>query len=189
MVLRRITLWIAAGALLVSLGGCEPPETPTSVQVGGGPSFSLSGSGRLASLTVFAPLNGQKVAYPDTDVSSVVWQVQASKGYFEGTRVQGLQLIYGKVPEGYSQSVPAGAQAPSALPAGFIYSFLAESTGAPVGGGSFYLDKSGAVQVLIPDLCLMQKSGHKVRVNCATKGPFQEPADIEKYVREHQTEQ
>jgi hypothetical protein len=189
MILKKITIWFAVGALLALLEGCEPSEIATSVQVGTGPSFSLTGSGRLASLTVFAPLNGQKVAYPDTDVSSVVWQVQASKGYFEGTRVQGLRLTYGKASEGYLQTVPSGAQQPPVLQPGFIYSFLAESTGAPVAGGSFYLDKSGAVQVLIPDLCLMQKGGHKFRVNCATKEPFQEPSDVEKYVREHQTKQ
>jgi hypothetical protein len=189
MILRKAISFLTVGALLVLLGGCEPPEVPTTVQVASGPSFSLLGSGRLASFTIFAPMSGQKVAYPDTDVASVVWQIQASKGYFERTRVQGLQLVYGKVPEGYAQTVPSGAQGPPVLAPGFVYSFFAESTGASVAGGSFYLDKFGAVQMLVPDLCLMQKNGHKVRVNCATKEPFQEPSDVNKYVREHRIAQ
>ena len=134
-------------------------------------------------------MSGQKAAYPDTDVASVVWQIQASKGYFEGRHVQGLQLVYGRVPDGYAQTVPNGAHAPLSLPPGYVYSFLAESTGAPVAGGSFYLDKSGVIQTLVPDLCLMQKNGHKARVNCTTKEALQEPSDMKKYVGDHQIKQ
>lgn len=189
MTLRNAVSFLIAGTLLILLGGCEPSEVPTTVQVASGPSFSLQGSGRLGSFTVFAPLSGQKIAYPDTDIAAVIWQIQASKGYFRGEGVQGLRVIYGKVPKGYAQTVPSGAQDPPALTPGFVYSFFAESTGAPVAGGSFYLSKSGAVQVLVPDLCLMQKDGHKIRVNCTTKKPFQEPVDVEKYVREHQSDE
>src|ERR1700724_3539907 len=112
MTLRNAVSFLIAGTLLILLGGCEPSEVPTTVQVASGPSFSLQGSGRLASFTVFAPLSGQKIAYPDTDISTVIWQIQASKGYFRGRDVQGLQVIYGKVPEGYAQAVPNGVQDP-----------------------------------------------------------------------------
>jgi hypothetical protein len=94
------------------------------VQVASGPSFSPQGSGRLGSFTVFAPLSGQKIAYPDTDIATVIWQIQASKGYFRGKGVQGLQVIYGRLPEGYAQTVPSGAQDPPALTPGCVYSFF-----------------------------------------------------------------
>jgi hypothetical protein len=188
MTQRRASL-IATVWLLLVLSGCR--EIPTSVKVGDGPSFSLGGSGRLASFTVYAPQTGQKIAFPDHDVSSVVWQVAASKGYFKGSHVKGLQLTYGKVPSGYEQVIPGQSQAAPALAPGTVYAFLAESTDAPIASGYFYMGDSGPVQTAIPDLCLMLVQGRKVRVKCKlnTAEPYQEPVNLEKYVREHQITQ
>lgn len=184
----RASLIVAVSLLLV-LCGCH--EIPTSVGVGNGPSFSLMGSGRLASFTVFAPQNGQKIAFPDHDVSAIVWQVAASRGYFRGSRLNRLELTYGKVPSGYEQVVPSRSQAAPAFAAGTVYAFLAESTDAPIASGYFYMGESGPVQTAIPDLCLMFVQGRKVRVKCKanTAEPYQEPIDLEKYVREHQITQ
>ncbi len=177
----------AALSLLVVLSGCR--EIPTSVKIGTGPSFLLGGSGRLATFTVYAPQSGQKIAFPDRDVASVVWQVTASKGYFKGSHVDGLQLSYGRVPAGYEQVVPGQSKAAPPLAPDTVYSFLAETTDAPIASGYFYMDKSGPIQTSIPDLCLVFVQGRKVRVKCKlnTAEPYQEPADLAKYVREHWT--
>ena|SRR5579859_3051181 len=176
---------ISAISCLLVLSGCR--EVPTSVKVGTGPSFSLAGSGRLASFTIYAPQSGQRIAFPDHDVASVIWQV-ASKGYFKGSHVNGLKLNYGKIPPGYEQVVPSQSQAAPPLASGNVYAFLAESSDAPIASGYFYMSESGPVQTAIPDLCLMFLQGRKVRVKCKLNSaePYQEPVDLEKYVREHQ---
>src|SRR6266853_730034 len=155
---HRATTFVTAAFLLLVLSGCR--EIPTSVKVGTGPSFSLGGSGRLASFTIYAPESGQRIAFPDQDVASVVWQVAVSKGYFKGSHVKGLQLTYGKVPSGYEQVIPSQPQAAPALASGTVYAFLAESTDAPIASGYFYIGESGPVQTAIPDLCLMFVQGH-----------------------------
>jgi hypothetical protein len=184
----RATAFVVGVSLLLVLSGCR--EIPTSVKVGAGPSFSLGGSGRLATFTIYAPQNGQKIAFPDHDVATAVWQVTATKGYFKGSHVKGLQLSYGKVPGGYQQILPEKSQAPP-LASGIVYAFFAETTDAPISTGYFYMGESGPVQTEVPDLCLMFVQGRKTRVKCnlKTSEPYHEPVDLEKYVREHQTTQ
>ena len=189
MTRHRVTTFIAAVSLFLVLSGCR--ETPTSVMVGSGPSFALKGSGRLAIFTIYAPQSGQRIAFPHPALASAVWQIRASQGYFKGTRADGLQLIYGKVPNGYQQLVPGQSQAAPPLSPGAVYSFFAETTDAPIASGYFYMDKSDAIQTEIPDLCAMLVQGRKVRANCrlGSNEPYQEPVDLEHYVREHQTKQ
>jgi hypothetical protein len=185
----RATKFFAAVSLLLVLSSCR--EIPTSVSVGNGPSFSLGGSGRLATFTVYAPQSNQKIAFPDRDLASVVWQVTASKGYSAGSHVKGLQLTYGKVPSGYEQLTPSQSQGAPPLAPGTVYAFLAETTDAPIASGYFYIGGSGPIQTAIPDLCLMFVQGRKARVKCKlnTAEPYQEPVDLERYVREHQIAQ
>lgn len=108
----------------------------------------------MATFTVYAPQSGQKIAFPDRDVASVVWQVTASKGYFNGSDVKGLQLTYGKVPSGYEQLMRSQSGAAPPLVPGTVYAFLAETTDAPIASGYFYMRESGPIQTAIPDLCL-----------------------------------
>jgi hypothetical protein len=178
-------LLLLAASCLICFLGCER-EKPTFVRVNIGPSFSFSGSGRLAVFTVYAPRSGEKIAFPDADVASVVWQIKASKGYFEGVHVEGFQLHYGKVPDGYTEVVPSQPQVAPPLPIGAVYSFFAETSGAAAEAGYFYVDKSGPLQVELHDPCLMLVNGHKVRVTCKTKEPYQEPNDLESFVRQRQ---
>jgi hypothetical protein len=182
----RSTAFLGAVSLLLVMSGCR--EIPTSVKVGTGPSFSLGGSGRLATFTVYAPQSNQTIAFPDRDIASVVWQVTAPKGYFTGSHVKGLHLTYGKVPSGYEQVVPSQSKAAPRLAPGAVYAFLAETTDAPIASGYFYVGESSPIQTAIPDLCLMFVQGRKARVKCKlnTAEPYQEPVDLEKYVREHQ---
>jgi hypothetical protein len=178
---------LLASCLMCCLA-CER-ERPTVVGVSAGPSFFFSGSGRLAVFTVYAPRNGEKIAYPDPDVASVVWQIKTAKGYFEGIQVEGFKLAYGKAPDGYTQVVPSQSQVAPPLPLGVVYAYFAETSGAPVAGGTFYMDRSGPVQVKLPDPCLMMLNNRKVRVKCGTNDPYQEPSDLESLVRQYQVTQ
>jgi hypothetical protein len=196
MVSRKTKFCMTGALLLLLLGGCESSEVPTAIEIGNGPSFSMRGSGRLASFTVSGPLSGEKIAYSCgtrlltcPGVASAVWQIQASQGYFDGKVVNGLQLVYGHVPEGYIQTMPSQTQPPPPLSSDVIYAFFAETSGAAVATGSFYVDKGGDVEAVQTDLCLMLKSGQWARVNCKTNAPYQEPVDIERYVQEHRISQ
>ena len=122
---------------------------------------------------------------PRPDLALVVWQIEASKGYFEGSRVGGLRLLYGKVPSGYAQVIPNRPEQPAPLSTGVIYSFFAETSGAPTASGYFYMDTSGPIPVSAPDLCLARTNGNETKVRCGTSEPYEEPTDIEKFVREH----
>lgn len=179
--------WVSA--LLLMSAACERPEIPTVVKVGSGPSFALTGSGRLASFTVYAPMSGQKVASEPGDVSSIVWQISSSNGYFQGAPVGGLHLIYGRAPEGYNQIAPDRSQAPPPLSPGLIYAFFAESTGAGIASGSFYVGKSGTAFSVATDLCVTLENGRHLRVDCKTREPYREPADIEKFAEEHRSKE
>jgi len=177
----RTILLIASFACFVS---CSK-ERPTTVSVGPGLLFTFAGSGRLASFTIYGPHTGQRIALPDSDVASVVWQIKTSKGYFNGAMVDGLQLTYGKMPDGYSAVVPSQSQAAQALAAGQVYSFLAETTDSPIAEGYFFMDGIEPIQTTIPDACLMLANGHEVRVNCNTKQPYKEPTNLEDVVRKN----
>lgn len=160
-------------------------EIPTSVVVRSGPSFELSGSGRLSKFTVYAPRTGRRVAAADADVSVVIWQIVPSHGYFEGSPVQGMRIVYGVVPRGYVQILPALYEKPNALPLGVISAFFAETANAPGVGGTIFMGSSGPVAVNVPNHCLRRINGKEVEVDCETNEPYQDPSDIEKFVQMH----
>lgn len=180
-----LSKWLPLVALsLICCAGCGW-ERPTVVTVRQGPVFAFSGNGRLATFTVYAPHAGQHIADPNPEVATIIWQIKATKGYFEGARVGAMQLSYGKVPDGYSQTVPQSTQ-PPAPTSGAVYSFFAETTDAPGIGGFFYMGQSGLTQITVPDLCLKLINGREVPVKCGTDEPYQEPTDLEKFAQEHQ---
>jgi hypothetical protein len=160
-------------------------ERATSIVVGAEPSFSFSGSGKLASFTIYGPMSGERIALPDSDVATVVWQIKTSKGYFNGAQVEGFRLGFAKPPEGYTQVVPSQSDALPLLPGGAVYSFLAETTDAPIAEGYFYMDGTQAVQIKVPDACLILANGRETRVSCTTKQPYQEPTNLAEFVRDN----
>lgn len=161
--------------LLMCCGvGCEW-EKPTVISVRQGPVFAFSGNGRLATFTVYAPNAGRHIADPDPDLARIIWQIKATRGYFEGARVGGMQLSYGGLPDGYRQTVPNSPQQAPAPTSGAVYSFFAETTGAPGIGGFFYVGREGLTQITVPDLCSRLVNGRQVDVNCGTGEPYQEP--------------
>ena len=170
---------------VMRLVGCQS-EKATVVSVRQGPVFAFSGNGRLATFTVYAPHAGQHIADPHPDVATIMWQIRAKTGYFEGAQVGGMQLSYGKIPDGYNQTVPESPrQAPSPMP-GAVYSFFAETTDAPGIGGFFYVGRASLTQITVPDLCLKLVNGREVDVKCGTDAPYREPSDLEKFAQEHQ---
>lgn len=162
-------------------------ERPTVVSVHDGPSFAMSGSGQLASFTVYAPKGTNRIAISDKEDSDVIWQIVATKGYFEGVHVNGLDLTYGKVPSDYTQLVPERSQSAPPLSAGLVYSFWAETTNAPIAAGFFYMDAKGPIQTFIPDLCTTRENGHNVRVRCTFQGDrtYREPTNLEEEIRKY----
>lgn len=188
-VTRRSILSALFATWFLYLSGCET-ERPTTVRVLAGPSFELSGGGRLASLTISAPLNGQRIAFPCGKVlfpcpglATTIWQITLSDGGSEAANVDGLRIIMDKLPEGYTQSIPSRTSEIVTFRSGIIYAYSIETLNAAGQSGYFYVETSGTVvPVDVPDLCASLIDGREVRVNCTTKEPFQEPPNLEVYV-------
>jgi hypothetical protein len=178
---NKVIAFLATASWLFVLSGCR--EVPTSVRVGSGPSFSLSGSGRLASFRVYGPQSGHKIATP-FDQKSLVWRVQPSEGYLKGVHVKQLEIRYGTVPSGYMQTVPTNGSA-FALPAGQVYYFFAETTNAPPAEGFFYLDGTTPIEIKVPGLCESGFVGDVKPLKCGTSESYTEPSNLEQFVQEN----
>jgi hypothetical protein len=181
----RVTFAVTVLSFL-GMVGCEPPiEGPTAITVESGPAFSLRGHGSLARFTVYAPAMGTKIANP-FDPPSALWEIEARHdGLLGGVRIDGLRLVYGKIPEGYTQTVPRNSQLVPHLEFGKIYAFEAWSNLAGELGGDFYVDKTGAIQAIDLGECGLSTGHGVVRTNCETREPLRDPADIDKYARGH----
>lgn len=177
MILRKTLLLLLSELCLLMFVGCE---VKTTAKLGSGPSFSLDGSGHLASFTVYAPQPGRKIATPN-DAKSEVWSFRASS---RGELVARMDLLYGKVPNGYIQTVPSNGTAP-ALTSGLVYYFFAETTGAPGAEGFFYVDNTVPVRINVPGLCESAFVGDVKPVKCGTNEPYIEPSNLEQFVREN----
>ena len=90
--LRIVAVTSSLTVLTLALVGCG--EIATSARLGRGPTFLLDGSGRLASFRIYGPQTGHRIGTP-FDAKSLVWCVQPTAGYFEGTRVNRLTLNFG----------------------------------------------------------------------------------------------
>lgn len=105
-------------------------------------------------------------------------------GNSRGEMVAGMNLLYGRVPSGYVQTVPSNGTA-SALTPGLVYYFFAETTGAPGAEGFFYMDKTIPLLINVPGLCESAFVGDVKPVKCETNEPYVEPKDLEKFVQEN----
>jgi hypothetical protein len=183
MTLKNALTLLLSGLYLLTLPGCE---VATSARLGAGPSFSFDGSGRLASFTIYGPQSGHKIATPYDDKSQV-WSIQPSNGFPDSILVARLNLVYGSLPKGYTQTVPHNGSAPS-LSTGVVYYFIAETTGAPWAQGFFYMDKTGPVRIAVPGLCPSAFVGDVKPLKCGTSEPYVEPKDLEKFVQENRVQ-
>jgi hypothetical protein len=182
--IRSILAWIALSCVLF-VTGCG--EVKTFARLERGPTFLLSGSGKLASFRIYGPKPGRVIATPN-DAKSLVWSVQASAGYFEGLPVQGLKISSGSVPSGYLQTIPeAGTTA--RLKSRLVYYFVAETTNAPGAEGFFYLVDDLPTLIVVPELCQSSFVGDVQPLNCETGQPYVEPVNLEQFVRENRVSQ
>jgi hypothetical protein len=177
------TTRLLLGGFCLLLCGCE---VPTSVKIGSGPSFSLDGSGHLSSFTVYAPQQGRRIATPN-DAKSEVWSFRTASENSRGEKVTSMNLLYGRVPSGYVQTVPSGGVA-SALPPGLVYFFVAETTGATWAHGFFYIDQNKPIPINVPGLCPSAFVGDVKPVKCGSSEPYVEPKDLEKFVQENRVQ-
>jgi hypothetical protein len=177
---RRVLATVVCILLVLCLVACE---VPTSARIHAGPTFSLSGSGRLASFRIYGPSPGRRIATP-FDEESLVWRVQPIDGYFKGELVEGIEIEYGKVPRAYMQTVPSTGTA-SALQKGQVYWFFAETTDAPGASGFFYFNGSTAIEIEVPGLCQSALIGDVKPLKCGTQEPYLEPQDLESFVQQH----
>lgn len=184
MITRNVRSLMVSGLCLLMLLGCE---VRTSVELESGPSFSFGGSGHLASFSVYAPQTGHKIAIPN-NAKSEVWSIQPQTGNSGSALVAGMNLLYGNVPNGYVQAVPSTGSA-TALAGGLVYYFFAETTGAPGKGGFFYLDKTTPILISVPGLCESGFVGDVKALKCGTNEAFDEPKDLEQFVRENRLKQ
>jgi hypothetical protein len=138
---------LAMTLMLMVLAGCR--EIKTSAHLQRGPTFSLDGSGQLASFRIYGPLPGHRVATP-FDAKSLIWDVQPSDGYFKGAKVERLVVEYGKMPKGYMQIVPRTGSA-LVLASHLVYYYFAETTNAPPADGFFYLDEMCPLRLSVQD--------------------------------------
>jgi hypothetical protein len=184
---RERIAFAAALFSLVLLGSCEPPmEGPTAISVENGPAFTFHGQAELARFTVFAPVNGTKIANP-FDPSSPGWKIEGPRPHVfgSGIGIGGLRLVYGEIPRAYTQTVPNVSRTTPKLFPGRIYSFEGCSTLSGCLSGDFYVDKTGGAEAVDIPTCWASTGHVVIRIDCETHKPFPEPADVEKYARQH----
>jgi hypothetical protein len=121
---RKATAALLDVIWLIALLGCE---VGTSVRVAAGPTYSLDGSGRLASFVVYGPRAGHRIATP-LDTHALMWSLEPQRGATNGLLVVNREVTHGKILDGYVQTFPGHGPANTLSP-GLVYAFEAETTG------------------------------------------------------------
>lgn len=160
--------------------GCE---VNTSVTLKAGPSFSLSGTGRLVSFSVDGPRPGRKIATP-FDSQGLMWSIEPSDPESSALVSMMDDITYGRAPKGYQQKFPIHGPA-LPLDNGKVYYFFAETTGASGADGFFYMAPNGPIRIKVPGLCESSLVGDVEPVRCGTNQPYVEPPYLEKFVQEN----
>jgi hypothetical protein len=179
MLRNSAILWLCALCTLTFVG-CE---VRTSVVLDRGPSFLLSGSGHLVSFSVYGPQPGHKIATP-LNQKGLLWRIEPISSTPQGVLVARMNLVYGRVPGGYMQTTPSVGP----LSTGQVYSFAAETTGAPGASGFFYMDGNGPTLINVPGLCESAFVGDVKPVKCGTAEPYVEPSNLQEFVRENRVQ-
>jgi hypothetical protein len=180
MTLKNTASLLLGELCLLLLLGCE---VATTVRLAAGPSFSLDGSGRLVSFSVYGPRLEHRIATP-LDSKSLMWSIEPAGDSPSGALVTGMNITYGKVPDGYTQKFPSrGGTFP--LATGQVYAFIAETTGAQGVNGFVYMGQNGPIRINVPGLCESAFVGDVRPVKCGTNEPYVEPKNLEKFVQEN----
>lgn len=119
-------------------------EETTEVRIEGDnpPVFFISGSGTLANLVIYGPLQrdiGGDRAY-------AVWEIEPINGHFEGRLLEDLKTIkYGVIPNGYKQIYPENNAPPPPLTPGPKYEYWFQTINAPHARAYFKMHDGKAV--------------------------------------------
>ena len=93
----------------------------------------MTGSGTLDMLRI----HGQKVRDAPGDAAFIVWEIVPTAGRLNGKAVEDIQsIIYGRIPEGYTQTYPRDGTAPVLLE-DQNYMVFFQTVGANGARGSF----------------------------------------------------
>jgi hypothetical protein len=139
----RVAFWHTAlymGLVCVAMtSGCSfEVDTSVSINQSNPPTFKLSGSGNLYWFDVIEDIPENNVSDPMKE--RFLWKIDPITPGPKVWRVP--PITYGKVPPGFTQTVPADGSPPPALVAGKTYIAAAPGYNAN-GGGVFFEIKDG----------------------------------------------
>jgi hypothetical protein len=123
--------------------------------------FVLSGSGRLSSFVVYSPDFAEKAESP-WDENFALWKI--TRGQSNGAPL-GLELVYGVVPDGYTQIKPHVGSAPQ-LKEGQKYFYEVETANAPGAAGYVEIRNSQTVLTEGPHPCFGSEGNKWIRLPC-----------------------
>jgi hypothetical protein len=150
------------------LAGCHT-ERPTQIKVEGGetPVFVLSGSGKLASFSVYlVPPSPEKMDKPFSE-QVPVWQITAKPDFLHGRPIEKIQeLTYGLIPAGYNESFPENGGLPRTIEPEKAYFFDCNTIDAPTAAGFFRVHDGKAIPVQVKTPCWGTQNGKWVAVPC-----------------------
>lgn len=150
-------------ALSCFLTACER-TTHVRIQGTSAPVFWVSGSGRLACLTVYSPDFPEKAKSP-SDEDFAVWKIGPKDGHSGLPLGQLGQIAYGAVPEGYQQLKPSVGSAPF-LKEGEKYFYELNTTDAPGAAGYLEIRNSQASATDGPGICFGSEGNKWIRTRC-----------------------
>src|SRR5437870_13159035 len=100
--------WLTLLLFLFSVSACER-RTEVKLDGGNPPTFVMSGSGRLVSLTIF---NGE---------DKPIWKIEKTETLEAVEKLH--RITYGVVPNGYKQVEPDNGNLPPHLTPGIVYEY------------------------------------------------------------------
>lgn len=154
-------MWLLLISLLVCCVSCER-RTEVKLEGGNPPGFVLSGSGNLVELSIGRDLQ-DKTLIPSKR-SPVIWKIIPTSR--DGEKLESIgRIVYGVVPKGYKQTVPAEGS-PSELTGGNYYYYYLETINAPHADGDFEIRDGKPVRVYGVGTCYRIINGKEVESPC-----------------------
>lgn len=153
--------WLLISLLLFSVS-CER-RTEVKLEGGNPPSFVLSGSGNLVEFSV--GVVNQDKTLPPSKRSQIMWKVVPNTR--DGERVEMIRhVVYGKLPDGYRQTLPPNAEFPPPLIEGKYYWYYFETINAPHASGYFEIKDGKPVPVYGVGTCYKIVNGQEIESPC-----------------------
>jgi hypothetical protein len=157
---EKFMWWILISLVLF----CVNCERRTMVKLEGGnpPTFVLYGSGNLVEFSIGRDLQ-DKTLNPSKR-SPVIWKLTPTSR--DGEKVENIgRIVYGVVPHGYRQAIPAEGQPPELI-AGNYYYYYVETINAPHADGDFEIKDGKPVRVKGVGTCYKVVNGQEIESLC-----------------------